>query len=207
MCSCFTPCSLMLAANTWASKQSVLSLLDSGFVEWLLWCRDLSTEHSVVNTGEYYGLVGPGESHLMKTTDQWPLTGRASPVSPCKCLKWKEPSSVFQLLSPGKVPKKTLETRLEATPVKYQCRVRKFHYNSISVKLLLAVKTLVLLSISPLSQSNSGTDLSLGDGIGVGVVDSGVSGVLEFTLILHCLWSLAHFLSLFRSCLWHFFDF
>ena len=24
----------------------------------------------VVNTGEYYGLVGPGESHLMRTTDQ-----------------------------------------------------------------------------------------------------------------------------------------
>ena len=82
----------------------------------------------VVNTGEYYGLVGPGESHLMKTTDQWPLTGRASPVSPSKCLKWKGPSSVFQLLSPGKVPKNPLETRLEATPVKSQCIVRNFHY-------------------------------------------------------------------------------
>ena len=98
---------------------------------------------NVVNTGEYYGLVGPGESHLMKTTDQWPLTGRASPVSPPKCLKWKEPSSVFQLLSPGKVPKKPLETRLEATPVKSQCMVRNFHHNKErrkmdSVKILLS---------------------------------------------------------------------
>ena len=42
-----------------------------------------------------------------------------------------EPSSVFQLLSPGKVPKNPLETRPEATPVKSQRRVRKFHYNSI----------------------------------------------------------------------------
>ena len=71
---------------------------------------------SVVNTGEYSGQVGSEQSHLMETTDQWPLTGRASPFSPSKCLEWKDPSSVFQLLSPGKVPKKPLETRLEATP-------------------------------------------------------------------------------------------
>ena len=71
---------------------------------------------NVVNTGEYSGQVGSVQSHLMKTTDQWPVTGRASPVSPSKCLEWKEPSSVFQLLSPGKVPKNPLETRLEATP-------------------------------------------------------------------------------------------
>ena len=45
---------------------------------------------------------------------QWPLTGHASPVSPSKCLKWEEPSSIFWLLSPGKVPKTPLETRLEA---------------------------------------------------------------------------------------------
>ena len=70
----------------------------------------------VVNTGEYSGQVGSEQSHLMETTDQWPLTGRASPVSPSKCLEWKDPSWVFQLLSPGKVPKKPLETRLEATP-------------------------------------------------------------------------------------------
>ena len=74
------------------------------------------TYASVVNTGEYSGQVGSEQSHLMETTDQWPLTGRASPVSPSKCLEWKDPSSVFQLLSPGKVPKNPLETRLEATP-------------------------------------------------------------------------------------------
>ena len=34
------------------------------------------------------------------------VTGCVSPVSPSKCLEWKGPSSVFQLLSPGKVPKK-----------------------------------------------------------------------------------------------------
>ena len=59
---------------------------------------------TVVNTGEYSGQVGSEQSHLMETTDQWPLTGHASPVSPSKCLEWKDPSSVFQLLSPGKVP-------------------------------------------------------------------------------------------------------
>ena len=37
-----------------------------------------------------------------------------------------EPSSVFQLLSPGKVPKNPIETRLEATPVKPWCRVLNF---------------------------------------------------------------------------------
>ena len=71
---------------------------------------------NVVNTGEYSGQAGSVQSHLMKTTDQWPLTGRTSPVSPSKCLEWKEPSSVFQLLSPSKVPKTPLEIRSEATP-------------------------------------------------------------------------------------------
>ena len=88
----------------------------------------IPTKLCVVNTGEYSGLVGPGESRLMRTTDQWQLTGRASPVSPSKCLEWKEPSSVFQLLSPGKVPKKPLETRLEATPGWSPSIVRNFHY-------------------------------------------------------------------------------
>ena len=50
----------------------------------VLWASWLSTEPPNED-------VGP----------QWPLTGRASPVSPFKCLEWKEPSSVFQLLSPG----------------------------------------------------------------------------------------------------------
>ena len=67
----------------------------------VLWASWLSTEPPNED-------VGP----------QWPLTGRASPVSPSKCLEWKETSSVFQLLSPGKVLKKPLETRLEAILVK-----------------------------------------------------------------------------------------
>ena len=84
---------------------------------YMMLCREqLLVQQSVVNTGEYSGQVGSEQSHLMETTDQWPLTGRASPVSPSKCLEWKDPSSVFQLLSPGKVPKNPLATRLEATP-------------------------------------------------------------------------------------------
>ena len=69
------------------------------------------------------------------------MTGCASPVSPSKCLEWKEPSSVFQLLSPGKVPKKTLETRLEATPVKSQYIVRNFHYTGKARQAVLAEVT------------------------------------------------------------------
>ena len=59
----------------------------------------------------------------------WPVTVHRPSLKTSQRGKCSvEPSSVFQLLSPGKVPKNPLETRLEATPVKSQCIVRNFHY-------------------------------------------------------------------------------
>ena len=47
----------------------------------------------------------------------WPVTVHRPPLKTSQRGKCSvEPSSVFQLLSPGKVPKNPLETRLEATP-------------------------------------------------------------------------------------------
>ena len=47
----------------------------------------------------------------------WPVTVHRPPLKTSQRGKCSvEPSSVFQLLSPGKVPKTPLETRLEATP-------------------------------------------------------------------------------------------
>ena len=116
---------------------------------WFLWFQ---SNANVVNTGEYSGQVGSVQSHLMKTTDQWPLTGRALSVSPSKCLEWKEPSWVFQLLSPGKVPKNPLETRLEATPVKSQRRVLNFTTLTLESVAFLVVFSIRILAVWILSR-------------------------------------------------------
>ena len=88
--------------------------------------------------------------------------------------------------------------------------------HNISVKLLSPSR--ILEFVSALS-SNPCADLSPGEDIGVGAVDLGVPesevravelGVPGSTcqlLFLHFLWSFALFLSLLRSCLWHFLDF
>ena len=57
----------------------------------------------------------------------WPVTVHRPSLKTSQRGKCSvEPSSVFQLLSPGKVPKNPIETRLEATPVKPWCRVLNF---------------------------------------------------------------------------------